>query len=214
MSLFFDPQIGQMNADPIRWGARRIISRVLVLVLLIAGNIFLGTACHEIVGHGLVGVACGGRIDQIIVTGVQLWPRLEWIGPQGAFGWCDVEGVTGPICTHLWLLTGSLSTLLVSLFAIALLHTRKWSGAMHLILLGFAFWWIDLFTYTLPSLGLRRYVLFGRRIAEPYDAAVALGISGWIFQILVLIVVALGLFFTGKSMKKSPIAQAQIQGRS
>lgn len=163
-------------------------SGILLVVLLIPANIILGTACHEIVGHGFVGIACGGRLNQIIVTGIQLWPRLKWTGPQGAFGWCDVTGVSGQICNHLWLLTGSLSTLLVSMIAIALLFARKRSGMTQLILHGFAFWWIDLFTYTLPSFGLRRYIIFGRRIAEPYDAAVALGIPGWICQVFVLVV--------------------------
>lgn len=175
-----------MNADSRNQSSNRTISRVFFLVLLFAGNVVLGTACHEIVGHGLVGLACGGRINQIIVTGVQLWPRLAWTGPQGAFGWCDVEGVSGPVCSQFWLMTGSLSTLLVAVVAILLLYFRKWSRYAYLILLGCAFWWIDLFTYTLPSFGLRRYVLFGRRIAEPYDAAIALGIPGWLFQSLVV----------------------------
>jgi hypothetical protein len=175
-----------MNADSKNPSSYRMISRVLVLLLLFAGNIILGTAWHEIVGHGLVGIACGGRIRQIIVTGVELWPRLSWTGPRGAFGWCDVEGVTGGVCTHLWLFTGSLSTLLLSLIAIVLLHARKWNRTLQLILLGCAFWWIDLFTYTLPSFGLPRYIILGRRVSEPYAAAVAMGIPGWIFQLFVV----------------------------
>jgi hypothetical protein len=134
----------------------------------------------------LVGLACGGRVDQIFVTGIQLWPEFAWIGPQGVFGWCDVEGVTSGVCPQLWLLTGSLSTLLVSLLAIALLYARKWNRTIHWLFLGAAFWWIDLFTYTLPSFGVRRYILFGRRISEPYDAAVVMGIPGWIFQLFVV----------------------------
>ncbi len=164
----------------------RLPARAAAVVLLLAANVVAGTAWHEIVGHGLVGIACGGRLNQIIVVGVQLWPRLAWTGTRGAFGWCDVEGVSGGICTHLWLLTGSLSTLLVSILAIALLYARKWNRAFQLILLGCAFWWIDLFTYTLPSFGLRRYIIFGRRISEPYDAAIALGIPGWMFQLFVV----------------------------
>lgn len=162
----------------------------VAFVLLIPVNIVLGTGWHEIVGHGFVGLACGGTIEKVIVTGVQLWPDLRWVGTQGAFGWCHVDGVTGSLCSQLWLLTGSLSTLLVSVVAVVLLSTRAWSFILRMALLGFAFWWIDLFTYTLPSVGLRRYILFGRRVAEPYDAAVALGIPGWAFQAFVAVTCA------------------------
>jgi hypothetical protein len=47
--------------------------------------------------------------------------------------------------------------------------------------------WIDLFTYTLPSWGFRRSILWGPVYSEPYEAAVALGINGQAFRAFVII---------------------------
>jgi len=67
---------------------------------------------------------------------------------------------------------------------------RQWAQWVQVVLLSLSLWWVDLLTYTLPSFGLRRYVLFGRRFREPYDAAVALGIPGPLFQAFVIITCA------------------------
>jgi hypothetical protein len=94
-------------------------------------------------------------------------------------------------------LGGSASTWLVSVAAIGLLWLRRWRrpGRVHrpgrgwprvvLILLGL--WWIDLFTYTLPTWGLRRSIFWGGTKSEPYEAAVALGVPGWLFQTFVIV---------------------------
>jgi hypothetical protein len=94
-------------------------------------------------------------------------------------------------------LGGSASTWLVSVAAIGLLWLRRWRrpGRVHrpgrgwprviLILLGL--WWIDLFTYTLPTWGLRRSILWGGTKSEPYEAAIALGVPGWLFQAFVVV---------------------------
>lgn len=162
----------------------RGFNRPVAWALLLLLNIVLGTAWHEVVGHGLTGIACGGRITQVSLIGFQVWPNLRAVGAQGVFGTCDVEGIRAGHCEQTWLLAGSLSTFAVSVCATLLLSIRRWTYPVGFILAGLSLWWIDLLTYTLPSFGLRRYVLFGRRHAEPYDAAVALGFPGWAFQFL------------------------------
>lgn len=183
--------------------ARSFFIRTSSVILLVLANIALGTAWHEVLGHGFVGAACGGRVTEIVVLGVRLWPDRAWTGSVGAFGSCDVVGVRAGLCEHLWLLTGSLSTFAVSASAVLLLQLRKWKPPARLVLFGLSLWWIDLLTYTLPSLGLRRYLLFGRRHAEPFDAAVAMGIPGWLFQLLTFGVCLLLAVLTIQAFRRS-----------
>ena len=44
-----------------------------------------------------------------------------------------------------------------------------------------------MFTYTLPSWGLRRAVVLGPVYAEPYEAALLLGINGNVFRAAVIV---------------------------
>jgi hypothetical protein len=45
---------------------------------------------------------------------------------------------------------------------------------------------VDLFTYTLPTWGLRRSIFWGGTYSEPYEAAVALGVPGWVCRLFVI----------------------------
>lgn len=154
----------------------------------------VGTAWHEVVGHGLVGVLCGGRIAGVEVLGFDLYPAVRWDGWDGNYGSCDVDGVETETGRHLVSLGGSMSTWLVSVVAVVLLWLRRWRPWPRAVFVLVGIWWIDLLTYTFPVWGLRRSVLWGGRYAEPYEAAVALGVPGGLFQAFVVITcVALGL---------------------
>ncbi len=145
----------------------------------------LGVICHELLGHGGVGILAGGRVVQVEILGLDIWPRLAWRGWQGHYGECHVDGITDPRGQAWMALGGALSTWLVSVTATGLLLARRWKRPTRWVLACFSLWWIDLLTYTLPSWGLPRSILWGQRtFSEPYEAARALGLPGPAFQFL------------------------------
>ena len=171
----------------------RAIALYAIFLLL---SVPVGTLCHEVIGHGAVGILAGGRVVHVEVLGVGLWPKISWTGWPDRWGGCGVAGVPTPTGGYLVYLCGSISTWVVAVMAVFVLWIRRWHGWKRTLLICCSFWWFDLLTYTLPSWGLKRYVLFGNRFQEPYDAAVSLGIPGPVFQaavvgVCVLIVVAL-----------------------
>ena len=177
---------GQCSTARIRRAARTC--GVCVGILLF--DLMLGTAWHEIVGHGLTAVAFGARITYVEVLGFEFFPNVRWVGVTGYFGQCSNSGVNGEIANALVLLCGSLSTWIVGVVCVVLLHVRRWRGWPRMLLIALSIWWLDLFLYTLPSLGIPRYFFWGHFYSEPYKAAVALGVPGPVFQTLVVILSA------------------------
>ncbi len=167
-----------------RW---RILRIGLVSLVIMAFDVVVGTAWHEIAGHGLTAVAFGARVTYVEVTGFQLFPDIRWVGATGRFGYCDNSGVEGVAARALILLAGSLSTWLVGVIAVCLLYLRRWRGWIRILMIALGLWWLDLLLYTLPSLGIPRYFLWGHRYSEPYEAAVALGVPGPVFQGFVIV---------------------------
>lgn len=154
----------------------------------------LGVICHELVGHGLVGIVMGGRITAVEILGFRVWPALQFLGWSGRYGACEVIGIISPIGEALMSLAGAMSTFFVAVIATMLLWIRSWNRAARPILIVLSFWWIDLFTYTLPSWGLPRSILWGQRtFSEPFEAAKSIGIPGPAFQAFVLLACALML---------------------
>ncbi len=147
----------------------------------------LGVLCHELVGHGLVGVLCGGRIVEVEMLGFRVWPEFQCAGWSGRYGACNVVGVTTPTGEAMVSLGGAMSTYCVAVIATLLLWCRRWDSFWRPILITLSLWWIDLFTYMLPSWGLPRSVLWGQRTySEPYEAAISLGMPGAWFQSFVI----------------------------
>lgn len=148
----------------------------------------LGVCCHEWVGHGLVGVACGGRIAEVEILTFRVWPEWRHVGWSGRYGECDVVGVSTPRGEAIMALGGAMSTFCVAAAATALLWLRRWGSVSRPILITLSLWWIDLMTYTLPSWGLHRSIFWGQSsFSEPYEAARSLGIPGPLFQTLVVV---------------------------
>lgn len=157
--------------------------RVALNAVLMIGLYPLGVICHEVVGHGLTGVLLGGRIGAVEILGFQVWPAVEWSGWSGQYGACAVYGLEGTGREHIMALGGATSTWLVSVIAVGMLFVRDWPRRTRAVLICLSLWWIDMFTYTLPSWGLPRSILWGQRtISEPYEAAKELGMPGWMFQ--------------------------------
>lgn len=165
-----------------------MIRSTIAYIVLMLALYPLGVICHEVLGHGLTGALVGGRVVRVEILGLDIWPRLQWKGWQGHYGYCDVRGISTRAGEAAMALAGSLSTWVVSIIAIALLYWRRWSREARAVLLCLGLWWMDMLTYTLPSWGLPRSVLWGQReFSEPYEAAVALGLPGRYFQIAVIL---------------------------
>ena len=164
--------------------ARFSLKYVLLTILLFPFGVF----CHEVIGHGLVAVLCGAKVENVEVLGFRIWPKVEWVGRPRQFGTCRTTDFPNEYGPDLMALAGSMSTWLVSVVAGILLWTRRWGRWSQAILITLSLWWIDLFTYTLPSWGIPRFVFWGRTWgSEPYEAAVGLGIPGRAFHAFVLI---------------------------
>lgn len=161
---------------------RRIRWFVLRVLVPLATCMVFGTACHEIVGHGFTGVLFGGTITHVEILGARVYPQFEWLGWSGYYGRIRVDGIATPRGEHWMLLGGAASTWLVSVIAVCLLWMRQWQGHSRRVLAWLGIWWIDIFTYLMPSWGLRRSILWGGLRSEPYEALVALGVPGWAVQ--------------------------------
>ena len=162
---------------------------LLVFILLYPAGLFI----HEVIGHGLPGLIFGGKAEKLHMLGMNLYPRIKWVGWQGIYGYVDGTGVAEGWRMHVIGLCGSLSTAIVAGIALYLLWKKPRRGFFRLALISISLWWLDLFTYTLPSIGIRRSIFWGRKFSEPYEAAVALGCPGVVFQ---LFVVAVAVFFS------------------
>lgn len=142
-----------------------------------------GTAWHEVVGHGLTGVWFGGTITDVEILGARVYPEIKWLGWSGYYGRIWVDDIATMRGEHWMSFGGAASTWLVSFIAICLLWMRRWGGRPRRLLAWLGIWWIDMFTYLMPTWGLKRSVLWGGTYSEPYEAAVALGAPGWAVQV-------------------------------
>ena len=155
--------------------------------VLIAGCLILGTACHELVGHGLTAVAFGATITDVQILGVRVWPSLDFLGWDGRYGACWWQGDLTESQSNWALLCGAGSTWLLALLATILLWCHRWGVWGRWILTGFSIWWLDVLTYTAPSWGLKRSILWGGSTSEPYNAAIGLGCPAWAYQSIVIL---------------------------
>ena len=166
---------------PARWIFQVVVSFLVIVVLVLPMMI----AWHEVAGHGLIGLLAGGKVTRLQVLGVQLWPELTWTGIGQGFtnlGECELRDIPTATGQRLSDLAGSLSTWCVGFAACVILWLYQWCGWRRALWVCLTFWCTDLLSFTLPSLGLRRGIVFGTSFSEPYEAATALGIPGWLFQ--------------------------------
>src|SRR5262249_36242530 len=117
-------------------------SDLFIFLLLLALSLPLGTACHEILGHGLVGTLVGGHVTGIEVLGFRIWPTFEHLGWDGSYGrthWEDIPTERGVLLASL---AGSMSSWSVSAIAVVLLWVRRWGRVSRLVLACLGLWWI------------------------------------------------------------------------
>jgi hypothetical protein len=142
-----------------------------VLAVILLGPM-LGTVIHE-AAHLFMLWFTGSTVHQVVIFGsLQLWPAPAIIENTGA-GF--MLNTTNPdeFSRGMVLVTGAAATFVVSLAAIAVwLRTRS---PVALIFVGYS---LDLITYlSLPSLGVRRWVLFGAPYSEVLEGLSVLGVG-------------------------------------
>ena len=164
------------------------IKSILGVFVLIGGLFWLGVLLHE-AGHVAAGGVFGARLTSLNVLGLDLLPSLRWNPMPGYYGFMDYSGDLSPSARDLVDLAGSLATLGVAVAAqLSLWLTRPQRGIIRWVNLTLCFFWLDVLTHTLPTLGIPSYLFFGARTttqsAEAYLAAGSLGMPGWLFQAL------------------------------
>ena len=176
------------------------LARSMGAVLLVAALFAVGVLVHEM-GHVVALWAFGARLGGLYILGFKLYPRLLWRPLPGYYGYVYYEDTLPMAQQQTLLLCGSLATFAVALIAqVALWITRPCRGRVRLAFLTLCFFWLDILTHTLPTMGIPAYLFFGARTvsqaAEAYLAAVALGVSPVIFQASVVGVSLLLLVLT------------------
>ncbi len=182
---------------------KRRVWRLLGHLGLAAALFALGTLWHE-AGHGLAAIVFGARVVRLNVLGVQLYPALDWDLQPGYWGRIWWQGHLMPGQRAWELLSGNLATLTVSIVALPLYLRCPWRGLARTALLTLSFFFLDALLHTLPTFGLPMYFLFGRRdaetVSEGYQAAVALGLPGWVFQVAVVGYAILAVALIGRKL--------------
>lgn len=164
----------------------RLMGGLLIIVVLL----WVGTLIHEM-GHVIVVWLAGGTLTELNVFGVDLYPHLGLTMQSGYYGWMGYDGHINSIQHAHLMLWGSLATLITAIIAQVILWAhplQKWLPRFMVIVV--SFFWLDIFTHTLPAVGLPMYLFFGSRSAEStseaYQGAVALGMPGMLFAVLTI----------------------------
>ena len=98
---------------------RRLLNALCHIIVFLVLGAFM-VPWHEIAGHGLAGVLCGGTITKFHVFGLQLVPDFRWTGPVGGLGVCNVTGIS-EWAMHFNHMAGSMSTFIVAAIAVFIL---------------------------------------------------------------------------------------------
>lgn len=176
--------------------------RSLGALALIGAIFWAGVLLHE-AGHVLSALIFGARLTRLNVLGLEFLPSLRWQPMPGYYGYMTYQGDLTPVQDSLVSLAGSLATFSTAVVAqLVLWLIKPRPGAGRLAVLALCFFWLDILTHTLPTLGIPAYLFFGSRTltpaAEAYRSAVALGMPGPLFQVLAvglsLALLALTLF--------------------
>jgi len=145
-------------------------------LLLLLVSIFVGALVCKVVhesGHALTTLAFGSKIESIKVRFPRKFGFFRIKYSQPGVDW--QRGLTA--------LMGTGSTAILGyMLVLVMLRTRspQWLR-LGVLSVAFVCAW-DMFLYaTLPLFGLRRFLLFGGRHAEPVSGAQMIGIPTWLF---------------------------------
>lgn len=165
----------------------------LPLVLFIPLGLLMDFV-HEF-GHGLWGIAVGGRLAYMKIAYFEIYPQFA-LTAEFVLGYVRVEGLTTEFAGGLFLLGGSLTTNIVSwVLALILLKTKLGNRTQVALRILGLFGLLDLPFYVfLPQIGLRHWIFLGGDVPEPLLGARKMGIPEQGFY-LTTILITLGLVF-------------------
>jgi hypothetical protein len=161
----------------------------IVAVSLLLG-FTMGGCMHEL-GHGLTALLLGGQVDDLwVFPGVDLYPQPGFsLVDEFPFnlGGCTTSGLDAPWKSNVEALMGSGSTMIVAylILLIPVLPKAHWITCVAILFSCILAWDIILYS-TLPLIGLRHSVFVGGSKAEPFLAAVALGVPCWLYFLLLI----------------------------
>lgn len=170
------------------------------LLILLLGPV-LGTLIHE-AAHILMLWLTGSTINQVVVLGsLQLWPEVAIIESTGAGFMLNTTNPDDYSKGLVWV-AGASTTFLVALAALPVwLRTRS---GVALIFVGYM---LDLITYlALPSLGLKRWVLFGAPYSEVLMGLTLLGVGRAPVALFQLAFIAAMIVLVLKRRRSAPSA--------
>lgn len=185
-------------------------NKTIFYILIFPLFVILGGIAHELLGHGLVGLLVGGKLNLIYICGFEVTSDIRWVGWLGSFGGCDISEIPTQGGKYITSLAGSTTTFIISIVAFLFFWFTNCKGFIRVVLFYLSSWCFDMFLYLLPCFGIPHYIIGGEMYSEPYEAATNLGFPGMLFLISCLTVIAIittGLFF--KTVKTAVIpAQA------
>ena len=156
--------------------------RLLVHGLVAASIIVLfGTLLHE-GGHALVALLSGGGIEEVVVSGVRIYPDVGFDGEPRSFGHVLYARALEPIPNAWSRVAGSGTTALVGLIAFLLWHRSSRKGVLGTAQLACIALLFDAFCHSLPWVGIPMFVVFGRpagqdpQVSELVAGSIALGV--------------------------------------
>jgi len=109
-------------------------------VFLLILSLPAGTFCHEVIGHGIVGIICGGRITYVEILRFEVYPSFGWVAGSSFYGFCNVDGIPTERGNAAMALGGSLSTWCISAIAILLLWARPWRRWKRMVMVVLSLW--------------------------------------------------------------------------
>lgn len=166
-----------------------LLSLALFLPLGLAMDVL-----HEL-GHALSGIAAGGTLRCMKIAYLEVYPQLA-VTTGFTLGYIEVTGLPTSFAQGLFLLSGSLTTHIVSwLLVVILLRTRLRPEAQVALRVLALFGLLDLPFYVLfPQVGLPHWILIGGNVPEPMLGARKMGLPDLVFYVIVTLT-SLGLVF-------------------
>jgi len=174
---------------------RGMVLALFVPTMLVVA--FISLLLHE-TGHGLTAKWLGGKFEAMYVfPGREIWPDFgqrytgHWDGYFGLaetcpapdwepYGWQD----------GLVYLMGSGTSLILSALALSSLLIFKPKGILaRMFLFSESLMYLDIVSYTIfPSMGLKHFLFFGGKFAEPLIGAIWMGIPKSMFMLFIVII--------------------------
>lgn len=157
-------------------------------------------------GHVLWGALMGGELSYMKVAFFELYPKFA-LTSNFELGYVSMSGLNTPFENGLFLLGGSLTTMIWAWIICPILMLRRWGSKWRLLLLELGMLGLlDMPLYVfLPQIGLKHWFLIGGSIPEPLVGIRQMGIPDTVFYLgLFASTAALAFFYWLIIKRKHP----------